>query len=158
MNAVPELMFTMLPPPCARITGITACIDDWSQHIEMEDFVKKRRFDLLYCGCIATACIVYETVDPAVMLVHSAYRFAHSIKLRHVYGDWQAAWNLPRQLLQRIGAASEEGDFCAATGQRYRRRQADPRRSTRDNENAFFDLHRSILLVQFDQYPSISEL
>src|SRR5580700_4572922 len=26
MNAVPELMFTMLPPPCARISGITACI------------------------------------------------------------------------------------------------------------------------------------
>ena len=26
MNAVPELMFTMLPPPWSRITGITACI------------------------------------------------------------------------------------------------------------------------------------
>jgi hypothetical protein len=26
MNAVPELMFTMLPTPCARINGITVCI------------------------------------------------------------------------------------------------------------------------------------
>jgi hypothetical protein len=26
MNAVPELLFTMLPPPCIRIRGITACI------------------------------------------------------------------------------------------------------------------------------------
>lgn len=26
MKAVPELMFIMLPSPCARITGITACI------------------------------------------------------------------------------------------------------------------------------------
>jgi hypothetical protein len=34
----------------------------------MEDFVEKRRFDLLYCGRIATARIVYETVDAAVML------------------------------------------------------------------------------------------
>jgi hypothetical protein len=60
---------------------------NWSQDIEMEDFVKKRRFDLLYCGRIATACIVYETVDPAVMLVYSAYGFPHSIKLRDVYRE-----------------------------------------------------------------------
>jgi hypothetical protein len=26
MNAVPELMFTMLPTPCARINRITVCI------------------------------------------------------------------------------------------------------------------------------------
>ena len=86
MKEVPELMFTMLPPPCARITGITACIATIGPRtLRSEDLVKKRRFDLLYCCRIATACIVYETVDPAVMLVHSAYSFPHLIKLRHVY-------------------------------------------------------------------------
>jgi hypothetical protein len=33
----------------------------------MEDFVKKRGIDLLYGGRIAAPCIVYETVDAAVM-------------------------------------------------------------------------------------------
>lgn len=134
-------MFTMLPAPCARITGITACIDDWSQHIEMEDFVKKRRFDLLDCGGIATACIVYEAVDPAVMLVHIAYGFPHSIKLRHVDGERQAAWKLLRQFCQGVGAASEEGDFGAPIRESHRRRQPYPRRSAGHNEYAVFDLH-----------------
>jgi hypothetical protein len=62
----------------------------------MEDFVKKRRFDLLYGGRIATACIVYETVDAAVMLVHSANCFPDSIKLCHVYRERRAAWKLLR--------------------------------------------------------------
>src|SRR5580704_17086633 len=70
--------------------------DDWSQDIEMEDFVKKRRFDLLYCGRIATPCIVSETVDPGVMLVNSAYGFPHSIKLRRIYRERRAAQKLLR--------------------------------------------------------------
>jgi hypothetical protein len=61
-----------------------------------------------------------------------------------------------RQFLQRIGAASEQGDFRAAIRQSNRRRQPDPRRSARDNENAIFDLHRSILLFQFDQDTEIT--
>src|SRR5579863_838768 len=69
--------------------------DDWSQDIEVEDFVEKRRVDLFYCGRIATARIVYETVDATVMLVHSAYSLPHSIELRHVYRERQAAWKLP---------------------------------------------------------------
>jgi len=44
--------------------------------------------------------------------------------------------------LQRIATASEQGDFRAAIRQRDRRREADPRRSARDNENAIFDLRR----------------
>ena len=75
-------------------------------------------------------------------------------KLRDVYGDGQAARKLLRQLLQRIGIASEQGDFRAAIRQRDRRREADPRRGARDNENVIFDLHRSILLFELDQYSN----
>jgi hypothetical protein len=66
--------------------------------------------------------------------------------MRDVYGDRQAAWKLLRQFVQRIGAASKQGDFRAAIRQRDRRRQPDPRRSAGDDEHAIFDLHRSILL------------
>jgi hypothetical protein len=45
--------------------------------------------------------------------MHGDYSFPHAIKLRHVYRDRQTAWKLPRQFLQRIGAASEQGDFRA---------------------------------------------
>jgi hypothetical protein len=117
----------------------------------MEDFVKKRRFDLLYRGRIATACIVYETVDAAVMLVNSAYGFPHSIKLRHIYRVRQAAWKLLCQFFQRIGAASEKGDFRAAVRQSDRRRQSYPRRSAGHNEYAIFDFHLLIL-----QIPTLS--
>ena len=80
----------------------------------------------------------------------------HAIKLRHVHGDWQAAWKLSRQFLQRVATASEQGYFRAALGQSNGSRQPYPRRGTRDNENAILDLHRSILLFQFDQNPSIN--
>ena len=123
----------------------------------MEDFVKKRGLDLLYGGRIAAPCIVYEAIDAAVVLVYGAYGFPHAIKLRHVYRDWQAALKLSRQFLQRIAAASEQGDFRAAVGQSNSRREPYPRRSARDNENAILDLQPSILLFQFDQYPSINE-
>src|SRR5208283_5443794 len=96
--------------------------DNRSQHIEMEDFVKQGGIDLFYCGCIATPCIIYEPVDAAVMLVHGTYGFPHSIRLRHVYRERQAAWKLLRQFFQRIGAASEKGDFRAAIRQSDRRR------------------------------------
>jgi hypothetical protein len=147
MNAVPELMFTMLPPPRARISGnYSLHRNNRPQHVEMEDFVKKRRIDLLHRGCIAAPCIVYETVDAAVMPVHGAYGFPNSIKLRHVYGDRQATWELLPQFLQRIGASSEQGDLRVAIRQCGRRREADPRRSARDDEDTIFDLHPSILL------------
>src|SRR5258708_13993741 len=132
--------------------------DNRPQYVEVEDFVKQRGIAFLYGGRIAAPRIVYEAIDAAVMLVLSAYGFPHSIKLRHVYGDGQTAWKLLRQFLQRIATASEHGDFRAALGQRNSRRQPYPRRSSRDNENAIFDLHRSILLFQFDQYPSINVL
>ena len=84
----------------------------------MEDFVKQGRIDLLYGGRIAAPRIVYEAIDAAVVLMHSAYGFPHSIKLRDVYGDGQAARKLLGQLLQRIATASEQGDFRAAIRQR----------------------------------------
>src|SRR5580704_10320016 len=96
--------------------------DNRSQHIEMEDFVKQGGIDLLYCGCIAAPCIIYEPVDAAVMLVYGAYGFPHAIKLRHVDRERQAAWKLLRQFFQRIGAASEKGDFRAAISQSDRSR------------------------------------
>ena len=78
MKAVPELMFTMLPPPWARITGITACIATIGPStLRWKISSKRRGFDLLDCGRIATACVVYEPVDAAVMLVHGAYSFPH---------------------------------------------------------------------------------
>jgi len=73
--------------------------------------------------------------------VNGTHRFPHSIKLRHVCGDRQAAGNLLRQFLQGIAAAGQEGDFRAAFRQSHRRRQPDPRRSARDNEYVIFDLH-----------------
>jgi len=87
----------------------------------MEDFVEKRGLDLLYGGRIAAPCIVYEAIDAAAVLVHGAYGFPYSIKLRHVYRDRQAAWKFLRQFPQRICAASEQGDFRAALGQSNRR-------------------------------------
>ena len=60
------------------------------------------------------------------VLAHGEYGFPHLIKLRHVYRDGQAAGKLLRQLLQRIGAASEQGDFRATIRQRDRPREADP--------------------------------
>ena len=80
----------------------------------MEDFVKHSGIDLLYGSRIAAPGIVYKAVDAAVILVHGAYGFPHSTKLRHVYGDGQAAWKLLCQFLQRMGAASEQGDLRAA--------------------------------------------
>jgi hypothetical protein len=93
--------------------------DDWSQNVEMEDFVKNLRFDLLYCGRIATARIIYEPVDTAVVLVYGAYRFPHSIELRHVNRERKTAWKLLCQFLQRIRAASKEGDLPAPLRQSY---------------------------------------
>jgi hypothetical protein len=116
--------------------------DNRAQHVEVEDFVKKRRIDLLYCGRIAAPCIVYETVDAAVMLVHSAYGFPHSIKLRHVYGDRQAARKLLRQFLQRIGTASEQGDVGAAIRQRGCRRE-DGKPDTKRSNTDEFSLRRA---------------
>ena len=55
--------------------------DNRPQHVEMEDFVKKRGLDLLYCRRIAAPRIVYEAIDAAVMLVHGPHGFPHSIKL-----------------------------------------------------------------------------
>jgi hypothetical protein len=48
------------------------------------------------------------------VLVHRAYGFPYEVKLRHVRRNRQAAWKLLRQFLQRLGAASEQGDFRAA--------------------------------------------
>src|ERR1700733_1978271 len=120
--------------------------DNRPQHVEMEDFVKEFGIDLLHGGRIAAPCIVYEAIDAAVMPVHSAYGFPHSIKLRHIYRDRQAAWKPSRQFLQRIATASEQGDLRASLGQSNSRRQSYPRRSTRDNEDTIVDLHRFILL------------
>jgi hypothetical protein len=114
MNAVPELMFTMLPPPCARITGITACIATIGPNTLVEDFIKKRGLDLLDCRRVATSCIIHEPVDAAIMLMHSAYGFPHTIKPRHVYRDRQALWKLLRHLLKRIAAACQQGHSRAA--------------------------------------------
>jgi hypothetical protein len=61
-------------------------------------------------------------------------------------GDRQATWELLPQFSQRIGASSEQGDLRVAIRQRGRRREADPRRSARDDEDTIFDLHPSILL------------
>jgi hypothetical protein len=55
------------------------------------------------------------------MLVNSAYGFPHTIKLRHVCRNGQAAGKLLRQLLQRIATAGQEGDFRAAIRESYRR-------------------------------------
>jgi len=65
--------------------------------------------------------IIDETVEAAVMLMHRAYGLLHAIKLRHVDRDRQAARKLPRQFLQRIVSAGEQGDFSATLGQRDRR-------------------------------------
>jgi hypothetical protein len=81
------------------------------------------------------------------MLVHGTYGIPHSIKLRHVHRDRQAARMLLRQLLQGIIAASEQGDLRAAIRQSNRRRQPDSRRSARDNEYVILDLHRFISLT-----------
>jgi hypothetical protein len=75
------------------------------------------------------------------MLVNSAHGFPHTIKLRHVCRDGQAAGKLLRQLLQRIATASQEGDLRAVIRQNHRRRQPNSRRSARDNEHVIFDLH-----------------
>ncbi len=91
------------------------------QQFGLEDFVKHRGIDLLHRGRIAAPRIVHEAIDAAVMPVHGAHGFPHAIKLRHVYGDRQAAWKLPRQFFERIGAASEQGDFRAPPGQSDRR-------------------------------------
>src|SRR6202041_1201594 len=55
--------------------------DNGTQHIQVEDFVKKRGIDLLDSGRIAAPSVIYETVDVAVMLVHSSNGFPHLIKL-----------------------------------------------------------------------------
>jgi hypothetical protein len=75
-----------------------------------------------------------------------AYGFPHASKLRHVRRDRQAAWKLPRQLLQGIRAAREQGDFRAPLAQSDRCGQSDPRRSARDNEDTILDLHRCFSL------------
>ena len=51
-----------------------------------------------------------------------------------------------RQFLQRISTSREQSDLGAAIRKGDCRRKADPRRSTRDYENAIFDLHRFMLL------------
>jgi hypothetical protein len=62
------------------------------------------------------------------MSVHGAYGFPHSIKLRYVYSDRQAAWKLLRQFFERIGAASEQGDSRAAITQRSPSSARSPRK------------------------------
>ena len=115
MNAVPELIFTMLPPPCARISGTTACIATTGPNTLSGRFRQKRGIDLLllWPHSCALHCL-RDRRDAAVMPAHGAYLFSHAIKLRHVYRDRQAAWKLSRQFLQRIGAASEQRDFRPA--------------------------------------------
>jgi hypothetical protein len=79
--------------------------------------------------------------------------FPHTVKLRHVYRKRQAARKLPRQFLQRFGAAREQGDLRAAISQRDCRRQSDPRRSAGDDEHAILDLHRSLRLLHRSSMP-----
>src|SRR5579871_5680116 len=108
MNAVPELMFTILPSPCARISGITACIATIGANTLRWKISSKSAGSISSTEArIAAPRVVDEPVYAAVMPVHGAYGFPHAIKLRHVYRDRRAAWKLPRQFLQRIGAASE---------------------------------------------------
>src|ERR1700753_72024 len=107
----------------------------------MEDLVKCSGIDFLDRGRITSPRVVDEAVDAAVMPEYRAYGFLHAIKLRHINRDRQAAWKLPRQFLQRIGAASKQGDFRAPLRQSNRRRKTDPGRSARDNEYAILDLH-----------------
>src|SRR6266513_2518534 len=125
--------------------------DDRPQNIEMEYFIKNLGLDLLYRSRIAAPGVIYEPVDAAVILVNSAHGFPHTIKLRHVCRDRQAAGKLLRDLLQRIATAGQEGNFRAAISQSHRRRQPDPRRSARDNEYVIFDLQGliSYLILAF---------
>src|SRR6516162_5491907 len=109
----------------------------------MKDFVKQRGIDFFDRSCIAAACIVYQAVDTTVVSMHSAYGFPHSIKLRYVDRDRQAARKLLRQFLERFSAASEQGDFRTAIRQSDCRRQPNSRRGAGDNEYAIFDLHLS---------------
>ena len=120
-------MFTMLPPPRARISGnYSLHRNNRPQHVEMEDFVEERRIDL-FDGCrIASPCVVDDAVDAPEMPVHGGDGFPHAIELRHVGRHSQAARKLVRQFGQRTGVTREQGDFRAAVGQSGRCRKADP--------------------------------
>jgi len=89
------------------------------------------------------------------MPVHVAYGFPQLDQTASCLPVTGSCLEAPRQFLQRIATASEQGDFRAAIRQRDRRREADPDEAPVTMKTRSFDLHRSILLFQFDQYSSI---
>ena len=62
MNTIPELMRTTLPPPWARITGITACIVLIGPNTLRWKICQNYGIDLLYGGRVAAPRIVYQPV------------------------------------------------------------------------------------------------
>jgi len=118
--------------------------DNRAQDIEMEYLIKQGRLYFFYAGCVAAPSVVNEAVDAAVVLVHSSNCFAHTIELRQVDGDGQAAGKLLGKFLERATRACQQGDLSACTRQSNCGRSPYSRRSARNDKHLIFDLHIEI--------------
>ncbi|HVT11308.1 MAG TPA: hypothetical protein VHE55_03500 [Fimbriimonadaceae bacterium] len=117
--------------------------DDRAEHVEMEDFVEEGRIDLFDRGCVASAGVVDEAVDLAVIRLDLGDGLTDAAEVGHVDGDGEAAGQGCGKVLEDRRAAGHQGYLGAVVGEGLRGRQSDARGSAGHDKNSIVDLHRS---------------
>ena len=142
----------MLPAPCERITGITACMATIGpKYIEMKNFIEQHRFNLFDWSGIAAPRVVDKPIDAAVVVVDGSHSLARCFEVRHVGYDWETVGKLTRELLKSLFGAGKQGHLSIAIRKSGRCGQSDSRRRASYDEYAIFDLTETSMCFALTQ-------